>query len=541
MPSRWKSMLAGSMLRGRVALVPGFAVVWIGCGGTSTPTVDPEPVAARAETVVQSAPEAEAIPSLDRALGLEPMADTGVAAADLSFPLDNPGEVEADREALQALRTLEYRSLDRKADHVRGTMPVPDAAQFPIEPGAAVERSEPAGGTASAVGAAELAIEAFADHGRVQYYVDFFVGPSSDRFHIWLERLPRFEGMIREALDRYGVPQDMIYLALIESGYSSTAISRARAVGMWQFVRRTGRAYGLRIDSWVDERRDPIKATDAAARHLRDLKERFGSWYLAAAAYNAGETRVTRGLERLRVDEPSDETFFDLADRRYIRRETRDYVPKLIAATMVARDPEGHGFRGVEPYAPFVFDEVTVPDQTGLDVIADLAETTTSIIRELNPHYYRGATPPREISTVRVPEGTGVMVTQRYAVLPNRERLRWLEHRIQRGETLSEIAEQYRVGLSALRAANPNLSPRRLRIGARVVIPLGGTPRTRRSTPVQRVAAPGTGLHVVRTGDTLYQIAQMYGVGISDLRAWNGMGAAETLLRVGQRLRVVEN
>ena len=157
--------------------------------------------------------------------------------------------------------------------------------------------------------------------------------------------------MITAALQRYGLPQELLYLALIESGYSNTAVSRSYAVGMWQFVRSTGRGYDLRITSWVDERRDPFKATDAAARHLVDLQEEFGAWYLAAAAYNAGAGSVSRGIRRLPDQDVSDEMFFALSDRRYLRRETRDYVPKLIAATMVAQDPE-------RPWAGGLYDSI---------------------------------------------------------------------------------------------------------------------------------------------------------------------------------------
>lgn len=312
---------------------------------------------------------------------------------------------------------------------------------------------------------------------------------------------------------------------------------------MWQFIRSTGRAYGLRIDSWVDERRDPFKATDAAARHLVDLKQQFGSWYLAAAAYNGGATRVARGIERLPTGELSDETFFDLADRRYLRRETRDYVPKLIAARIVAMDRTAHGFTSVPVLSPLVFDEFTVSSQTGLDVIASLADTNAMALRELNPQFHRGVTPPDEVITVRVPRGTGKLVAQRYAELPPSERVNFLEHVVRRGETLGEISASYGISLRYVREANPNVRPRRMRIGQRLMIPLSQAARTRRAprprpTRARAVAAAPNGYHTVRPGDTLWGVSQRYGVLLRELRRWNEIAEGDTLLNVGQRLRV---
>ncbi len=431
----------------------------------------------------------------------------------------------ADERALQALHELEFRSLGK--DDVRGVVP-------------AVGLHDPAsvrGGTAGGP-VSSLNIEEFAGHDRVKYYVDFFLESSRARFNIWLGRLARYDGMIRNVLRRYNLPEDLIYLALIESGYSNTAVSRASAVGMWQFIRSTGRDYGLRVDAWVDERRDPFKATDAAARHLSDLQNQFSSWYLAAAAYNGGATRVSRGLSRLNDDAVSDSIFFVLADKRWIRRETRDYVPKLIAATMVAKDPVRYGFDSIPALEPLVFDEITVADQTGMDVIASLADTTIRAIRELNPQYYRGATPPGEQATVRVPRGSGNRVAQEYAQLPPSERVNFLQHRVRRGETMGEIAQRYGVGLSSLQAANPRVRPRRMRIGQRLVIPMSRAARSRRARSVARAAVPPSGRHTVRWGDTLWIVSQRYGVTLAELRRWNDIRPGSSDINVGQRLRV---
>ncbi len=433
----------------------------------------------------------------------------------------------SDEQALQALHELEFRSLAKGADHVRGV----------VRAGGLSDPTSARGGTASSP-VSSLNIEEFAGRDRVKYYVDFFLEPSRARFNIWLGRLARYDGMIRNVLRRYDLPEDLVYLALIESGYSNTAVSRANAIGMWQFIRSTGLQYGLRIDGWVDERRDPFKATDAAARHLSDLQKEFDFWYLAAAAYNGGATRVSRGLKRLNEDAVSDSTFFVLADKRWIRRETRDYVPKLIAATMVAKDPARYGFDSIPALEPLVFDEITVSDQTGMDVIASLADTTIRAIRELNPQYYRGATPPGEQVTVRVPRGSGNRVAQEYAQLPPSERVNFLQHKVRRGETMGEIAERYGVGLSALRVANPRVRPRRMRIGQRLVIPMSRAARSGRARPVARAAVPPSGRHTVRWGDTLWIVAQRYGVTLAELRRWNDMSPGASDIKVGQRLRV---
>ncbi len=193
----------------------------------------------------------------------------------------------------------------------------------------------------------DIDVETYNSHHRVKWYLDFFLGPGRQRMGIWLDRMQRYEPMIRERLARENMPGDLVYLALIESGFSNTATSRAKAVGMWQFMKGTAKFYDLRVDSWVDERRDPFLATDAAVRHLRDLNARFGSLYLAAAAYNAGSGRVSRGLRRLRDDDAgrsSDAAFFRLYDTRLLRRETKDYVPKLIAAAVIAKEPARYGF-----------------------------------------------------------------------------------------------------------------------------------------------------------------------------------------------------
>ncbi len=391
----------------------------------------------------------------------------------------------------------------------------------------------------------DIDVATFNSHDRVQYYLDFFLNRGRERMAIWLNRLPRYESMIRERLQREGLPGDLVYLALIESGFSNTATSRAKAVGMWQFMKATGKGYGLRVDSWVDERRDPFKATDAAVRHLADLNRRFGSLYLAAAAYNAGSGKVSRGLIRLPDDESepvhSDATFFRLYDTRLLRRETKDYVPKLIAAALIAKEPRRYGFN-VGASDPVSYDSIVVPDMTGLDVIARLADTTVAAIKELNPQYLRLATPPGSPSVIRLPVGRGERTVTAYAELPPRQRVTFIEHFMARGETLGGLARRYRVSQAMLIAANPKLNSRRIRIGQRVVIPTGGVPSTRvarrMAEPVPAAGTSTATFHRVRRGETVSEIADEYGVTQRELRIWNGLDRRGRI-RIGQRLRVV--
>jgi membrane-bound lytic murein transglycosylase D len=430
-----------------------------------------------------------------------------------------------------------------------------EPAAVPAVPGEDVEREAERlfGAEGRALVGAEKAatfdidVNSFAAQRRVLEYLHFFQVDARDRFEIWLSRLGRYEGMIRARLRARGLPEDFVYLTLIESGLSNTAVSRARAVGMWQFMASTGRVYGLTIDPWMDERRDPFKATDAAANHLADLVERLGSVYLAAAAYNAGAGRVERGIGRLpgEVDSLTDHVFFQLADRRYLRRETRDYVPKLIAAALIAKQPERYGFTNITPLPPLVFDEVMVPDATGLDVIARLADTSVAAVLELNPQFVRGVTPPGRAATVRVPRGRGGAVAERYADLPVTERITFVDHYVSRGETLSEIARRYHVSHTMIQSANPRLKARALRVGQRIIVPMSGriVPPSAWSAPpepsVRRIAGvlDAAGTYRVRAGDTASGIARRFGVGLNALLNANGMTIG-SIIKPGDRIRI---
>lgn len=400
----------------------------------------------------------------------------------------------------------------------------------------------------------DIDVVRWGEHDRVQYWLRYFQGVGRERFQVWLDRMPRYEPMIRDRLQVASMPTDLVYLALIESGYSNTAVSRSRAVGMWQFMRGTGKEYGLRIDSWVDERRDPVKATGAALRFLSDLYDRFGSYYLAAAAYNAGGGKISRGLRRIGPsddgaeeegeDDPgfSDADFFRLYDTRHIRRETKDYVPKLIAAALIAKEPSRYGFSRTPYQAQYPLDSIVVPGMTGLDVVARLADTTLATMRDLNPQYLRMVTPPGSPAVIRVPAGTMESVQAALQALPSSEWVSFTYHASKSGDTPAKVAQQHGVPVSSLLQANPGLrSGTALKAGHKVVVPTGGESSllVARAVATYQDGMDGSGpvrYHKVRSGETLGGIARQYRVSVSSLKAWNGLRG--TTIRTGQRLRV---
>lgn len=238
---------------------------------------------------------------------------------------------------------------------------------------------------------------------RVERWVVRFLTTHRSQFEEYLVREGLYGGLIRHKLAARDMPEELLYLAMIESGFSPAATSPSHASGVWQFLGATARAYGLAVDGWVDERRDPVRATDAALDHLEELHDRFGSWYLAAAAYNAGPAPVGRALARAGSAEGGAEAlYWEIIED--LPRETRDYVPKLLAAALLAGQAEHFGFE-VEPHLPYLFDQVLVPGGTQLTQVARVLDISPALLRELNPHLIRGATPPGRSVPVRVPLG----------------------------------------------------------------------------------------------------------------------------------------
>lgn len=240
------------------------------------------------------------------------------------------------------------------------------------------------------------------EHDRVDYWMDRFQGDKRGDLEAYLARMGRYAAIITGALAEREMPQDLLYLAMIESGFDPKAYSHAHASGLWQFIKDTGARYGLDINRAVDERNDPVKATAAALEYLSDLYGRFGSWYLAAAAYNTGENRVGRIMREVTGSERgTDEDYYRIWDR--LPRETRDYVPLMIAAARIAKDPAAYGFDGIEPHQPFAFTEVVARPATPLKNLAARAGTTVTDLKRLNPHLKLDRTRNDESMVVRVP------------------------------------------------------------------------------------------------------------------------------------------
>ncbi|HUP89717.1 MAG TPA: transglycosylase SLT domain-containing protein [Longimicrobiales bacterium] len=240
---------------------------------------------------------------------------------------------------------------------------------------------------------------------RVQHYIDIYTRKNRSTFVAWLRRSGRYRTYIETRLVSAGLPRELVYLPLIESGYDPNASSSASAVGLWQFMSGTARAEGLEVSEYVDERRDPFRSTDAAIRHLRGLQNIFGSWYLSTAAYNAGSGRISRLLKGLGYPTRSrNETFWEIQDA--LPTETRGYVPGLVAATIIGEYPELFGMQNDRRDQTLRFETVSVPSLTALSTVARAIGVPTEEIKELNPHFIKGVTPPRRWSEVRVPFGT---------------------------------------------------------------------------------------------------------------------------------------
>ncbi len=386
----------------------------------------------------------------------------------------------------------------------------------------------------------DIPIELNAD---VVLYVRFFQIAARDHFARWLSRSTRFLPMMRRELARAGLPLDTVYLSMIESGFSSFALSWVRAAGLWQFMAPTGRMMGLRSDFWVDERRDPFKSTLAAARYLKELHQQFGDWYLAWAAYNGGCGKVARAERTARSED-----FWDLAKGRVLRRETKGYVPKLIAAALIARHPDRFGFHDIAYEPPLDYDEAEVDSPTDLAVVAKAAGVTVEAVQALNPELRRSCTPPGSWR-VKLPKGTAPSFVEAIAKWPAGERLASARHVVERGDSLARLATVYGVSAAIIAKANGLSARGRLPPGHTVTIPLAAS--TGLASNVKEAEAHvrrtgkrvntkvGPGQYVVRDGDSLWGIAKRFGLSLEQIKELNGLnGARARNLRIGDVLVV---
>ena len=302
----------------------------------------------------------------------------------------------------------------------------------------------------------------------VTHFIEFFQNKQREHFTLWLERSRRYLPVMEQIFRNEGLPPELAHLALIESGFNPQARSRARAVGPWQFIRYTGKKYGLRINDWVDERRDPIKSTHAAAHYLRDLYSLFGCWELAAAGYNAGEGKISRAIRKSRAKD-----FWELVHFPYIRRETKNYVPKFMAAVLISNEPQDYGFVEIQYLPTLDFDIVTVSSSLDLRKVSDFLNLPLDDLMALNPELLYPFTPPDNPDyQLKLPVGTGAGVKEYIASLPREARLSYLQHKVRPRDTLSGIARKYHAKVNAIMTLNNYTHPHRLKPGETILIPL---------------------------------------------------------------------
>ena len=285
---------------------------------------------------------------------------------------------------------------------------------------------------------------------KVEQCIQLYQTKIREKFATWLARSTKYIPFMQNLLKEHGLPEDLVYLSLIESGFNPYAYSRAKAAGLWQFISQTGRRYGLRVNWWVDERRDPEKSTIAAAKYLKDLYEMFACWYLAAAGYNAGEYKIANAIKRYRTED-----FWRLTKHPYLKRETKNYVPLMIAAAVVAKSPEKYGFIEIDYQEPLRYEKVKVPELTDLSIIAKACETSLEEIKGLNPELQRGVTPPNEAEyEVKIPFQKKDLFLENFGAWKPNEKYPFKTHHVKKGETLKSIARLYRVDLDPLLQIN---------------------------------------------------------------------------------------
>jgi membrane-bound lytic murein transglycosylase D len=345
-----------------------------------------------------------------------------------------------------------------------------------------------------------------------------------------LKRLGIYQAIIADTLRKEGIPQDLIYVAALESAFNPYALSHSGAKGIWQFMLGTGMLYGLKKDRWVDEREDPVKSTQAAARHLKELYQTFGDWFLAMAAYDSGPLTVQGAVERTGYAD-----YWTLRRLHALPAETEDYVPIFLATLMIAKDPQAYGFE-VQPDPPLVVDQVVVSTPTDLRLVAQLIDTPVEELTRLNPSLLRWTTPPNNPQfALNLPKGTKELFEQRVAAIPEDKRIWWRAHTVEGGETLASIARKLHVSPVALREVNGLDNESALPQGTHLVVPLA--PGKESSLARVREGGPRYAVRYrVRAGDTLEFIADRYDVTPYQIRRWNNLKTSR--LTPGKPLRI---
>ncbi|MGX9725749.1 MAG: LysM peptidoglycan-binding domain-containing protein [Candidatus Electronema sp. VV] len=376
---------------------------------------------------------------------------------------------------------------------------------------------------------------------QVQFYLNLFQGKQRKNFQRWLERSTMYLPQITAELEKAGLPLELAWLAMIESGFNPSAYSPAHASGLWQFIPGTAQNYGLRIDSWADERRDPEKSTKAAVAYLKALHKHFGDWHLAVAAYNAGEGTVERGLKQYKAN-----NFWELAQHDALRLETKRYVPQMIATVLITRNPEQYGFRNVQYKRPAQHELVRVPSGIDLKTVAASASVSVEQLRSLNNDLLKDEVPAGGKGwLLKVPAGRAALVAanlpkaQAVAVARVAAPAEYLSHKVAKNETLQDISKKYDVSLTALLKIN-DLRSSKLLAGQQLRIPTTAAPSSPGLILAKSEAAPASGekiTHKLDKGETLSEVAEQYGVPLASLMQWNQISKAGKV-RAGQQLTV---
>jgi membrane-bound lytic murein transglycosylase D len=355
---------------------------------------------------------------------------------------------------------------------------------------------------------------------QVAGYISYFSNRGRGTFEHAFARSGRYHDMMVKILKEEGVPQDLIYLAQAESGFHPLAVSRVGARGIWQFMGSRARGYGLHHSMWVDDRQDPEKSTRAAARHLRDLYAQFGDWYLAMAAYNSGPGTVQAAVRRTGYAD-----FWELYRRNVLPKETRNYVPIILAVTIMTKNLSQYGFDDVSMDEPTNYDSVNISYPVDLRLVAECVDATQAQMQELNPSLLRLTTPREGTFELHLPLGSKARYQTAIAEVPKDMRLWWRYHQVQTGDTVASLSRAYHVPVKSIVTAN-HLDGTELEAGAKVIIPVaaGKHPFSDNATYARRITR-----YKVRKGDTVETVAENFGVSAQMVRRWNGLHGGDSL------------
>jgi membrane-bound lytic murein transglycosylase D len=413
-----------------------------------------------------------------------------------------------------------YKAGDGFTEQQSEPAPIDEANQvtFPVDPNMKAKAEAELKNTQSDL---PLMINDF-----VAGYINYFSTSGRGVFERALVRSGRYRDMIQRIFQQEGVPQDLIYLAQAESGFHPLALSRARARGMWQFMASRGVGYGLRRSWWVDDRQDPERSTRAAARHLKDLYNQFGDWYLAMAAYNSGPGNVQQAVKRTGYAD-----FWELYRRDVLPKETKNYVPIILAMTIMSKNPAQYGLDGLQTEPPEKYDVVTVDYPVDLRLVAECVDAPVEDLVDLNPSLLRRTTPKDQKFDLHLPEGAKERYQAAIAAIPKDKRVAWRYYKVQRGDTLAGIARKYGTTERAISQANA-LAANELAAETRLVIPVSGAA----SDPNRIRYSKYASRYKVHGGDTVLTVAEDFGVPPDRLRRWNRLKGNE--LRRGRLLVV---